>query len=486
MLLALLALLGAPALAGVQVLGAEAVGEDLALTLAVDDGGLQRRLDQGSLRWGAHADGLEVRSLDLSRASQGQVLTLFAIDQTGSFRPYHQDAVTLAGAWVRARSPHEAIGAVHFGLRATAHPTARTEAALEALLREARDTPPDQRETRLGEHVRGAVDRAARELPPSEGGLRQVVLFTDGDEESSAWSVDEVAGYARERGVLIHVVAFYKGAKGARAERLDNLSRLAAGAGGGYLQVESLETSQDEVKALARAQGALWVGRADLCGGSAGGGTLVVSLEDDAGAPASAASVPFTRLVARPCEPTAGGDSDRLLPLLDPHGPAEARAGMGLVCGLLGLLALVGGVTALAFFTGMRREEPPPAPAPAPPPPPAEPPPPPARRAPLPAALPERHLVRSDSGERWRFSGRALTVGASAGCDVTVDLPELSGEHARFDLFPSGDVYVTDLQSTNGTWMGGARLLPHQPTLIPPGGQVSLSRQLALTLEVPQ
>ena len=105
----------------------------------------------------------------------------------------------------------------------------------------------------------------------------------------------------------------------------------------------------------------------------------------------------------------------------------------------------------------------------------------------FPPELPETHLVKVGGklagSHRWRFSGRMLTVGASEDNDVVIDLPQISGHHAKFDLFPSGAVYVTDLASSNGTWVDGKRLTPHAREEVKPGQRVALSRQLIVEVQ---
>ena len=107
----------------------------------------------------------------------------------------------------------------------------------------------------------------------------------------------------------------------------------------------------------------------------------------------------------------------------------------------------------------------------------------------LPRELPETHLIVASGeglvGRRWRFTGRILRIGAAADNDVVVELPQVSGQHAQFELFVSGDVYVSDLGSTNGTWHQGDRLPSGGRVQVRPGDRVALSRQLVLELVQP-
>ena len=114
----------------------------------------------------------------------------------------------------------------------------------------------------------------------------------------------------------------------------------------------------------------------------------------------------------------------------------------------------------------------------------------PASSAPDLDALPEVHLEAiggwPTKGEKWRLYKRIMQVGASKdpadGNDITFELPKISGAHAKFQLYPSGDLWVTDLDSSNGTFVNGRRLTAGERTKLKPGDQIKLSN--ALTLEV--
>ena len=68
-------------------------------------------------------------------------------------------------------------------------------------------------------------------------------------------------------------------------------------------------------------------------------------------------------------------------------------------------------------------------------------------------------------------------IGRLHDCDVLVNDYTVSGEHAHFTSgrIP-GIYYLTDLGSTNGTWIGRRRLKPHEPTLLKSGQRVVLGR----------
>lgn len=88
------------------------------------------------------------------------------------------------------------------------------------------------------------------------------------------------------------------------------------------------------------------------------------------------------------------------------------------------------------------------------------------------------------AGTRWRFQSSQLQVGAvEEDNDVVVQLPQVSGHHARFECFPNGSVYVEDLGSANGTWVDGVRLSPNTRTEVRQGQLIALSSQLTLVVK---
>ncbi len=66
---------------------------------------------------------------------------------------------------------------------------------------------------------------------------------------------------------------------------------------------------------------------------------------------------------------------------------------------------------------------------------------------------------------------RQLRIGRSPDADVTLDNPLVSFYHARIDAVASGHV-LTDLGSTNGTWVNGVRLA--KPHALQPGDTVKI------------
>ena len=69
-----------------------------------------------------------------------------------------------------------------------------------------------------------------------------------------------------------------------------------------------------------------------------------------------------------------------------------------------------------------------------------------------------------------------LTVGKLAGMvDMIIDEQSISRMHARFSRSGSR-IYITDLNSTNGTFRNGMRLEPNTSELIEPGDEIRLGK----------
>jgi serine phosphatase RsbU (regulator of sigma subunit) len=59
---------------------------------------------------------------------------------------------------------------------------------------------------------------------------------------------------------------------------------------------------------------------------------------------------------------------------------------------------------------------------------------------------------------RQRIGPSGVTVGRQVGCDIVFPVPQVSREHCRFRLEDDGGVTLLDLFSTNGTFVGEARI----------------------------
>lgn len=98
-------------------------------------------------------------------------------------------------------------------------------------------------------------------------------------------------------------------------------------------------------------------------------------------------------------------------------------------------------------------------------------------------AKPRSVLLTLTTGPRAGTAFRAeegtpVTVGRSPSrCNLILsEYPSVSGQHCRFDMGSSG-LTITDLGSTNGTFVNGVRLTPNQPASAGNGAEIRLANQ---------
>ena len=89
-------------------------------------------------------------------------------------------------------------------------------------------------------------------------------------------------------------------------------------------------------------------------------------------------------------------------------------------------------------------------------------------------ATAQLHVVAGpDAGGVHLLHGGQIRVGRSADADVPLDDPDVSRLHCTVTVAPGGEVTVTDLGSTNGTFIAGIPVTNH-PVRLPPGAPLRL------------
>jgi DNA-binding winged helix-turn-helix (wHTH) protein len=89
---------------------------------------------------------------------------------------------------------------------------------------------------------------------------------------------------------------------------------------------------------------------------------------------------------------------------------------------------------------------------------------------------PRYWLVAED--RRYALAPGETTIGRDPSCDVWLDVPGVSRRHARIHASAAGEVTLQDTESTNGTYLRGARIAG--PTPIRDGDEIHLG-SLAVT-----
>lgn len=130
----------------------------------------------------------------------------------------------------------------------------------------------------------------------------------------------------------------------------------------------------------------------------------------------------------------------------------------------------------------------PPPVAPAPPPPsgdvPAPKPVPDFSRGPMPTEAGHWLVMRRgpNLNQMFRLDAKGMTLlGRDVACDISINDPEVSRHHARF-TYAGGFITLEDLNSTNGTFVGGVRL--SGPQALKKGDVIGLGDAILLSYEV--
>jgi hypothetical protein len=453
------------------------------------------------------------------------VYTAIAFDASGSFRPHLPAAIASAKAFASALPPGGRTAVYTFGSQLSDLGEG-SGSAVSGLLDHAQDAKAEK-VTRLKGLVSEVVDAVAHRQTGQA--LRQVVVFTDAGEESEVFSLNELVADARQAGVLVHVVNFVGVGGRQDATRLDEMKALAERTGGTHLEGGAADINSALADVARAPERLVWVDVA-YCAVTATTpfvqDTVQVEIRRGEAPFPSTGKVEFNQQVAGPataaCAPQASGVTPvtDVTDVTDAPSPtsgtppstsgtlpwwAYALAGIG----LLGLLALLGTIAVAtrkkaplsangagtASHDNTVRSEPaaptrPPSVSPETTEDKVVPPPPPDPTDPFANLPPETQLtvVSAEGGllePYYRLTKRETVFGASGEADVVLDMSRISGRHAKFELFSNGAVWVTDLDSRNGTFVDGRRLAPNERVRLPPGALIGLSQQVGVRLRQP-
>lgn len=91
-------------------------------------------------------------------------------------------------------------------------------------------------------------------------------------------------------------------------------------------------------------------------------------------------------------------------------------------------------------------------------------------------APPLAYLVGvSDPSLRFPLYTRPQRIGRRAGNDIVIPDAYVSGQHAVIEIV-GADVRITDLGSTNGTYIGETKITPNMPTTVPSDALLTLGK----------
>ena len=94
-------------------------------------------------------------------------------------------------------------------------------------------------------------------------------------------------------------------------------------------------------------------------------------------------------------------------------------------------------------------------------------------------------ILTENPAQRWRLDAPETIIGRHAGADITLPLPRLSRRHARITRTETGFT-LTDLGSTNGTFINGNPLPPDTPHRLIGGDEIVLGGSVSLRFEDPE
>lgn len=98
------------------------------------------------------------------------------------------------------------------------------------------------------------------------------------------------------------------------------------------------------------------------------------------------------------------------------------------------------------------------------------------------AADSSTHPLAPKPGSLWT----KLMVGRSPDCNISIQDPAVSSQHAQFELdFPGRPLVLTDLSSTNGSFLNGQRIQPHEHIDVKSGDCIRFGSSIFYVITVP-
>ena len=454
------------------------------------------------------------------------VHTTLAFDVSGSFKAHLPAAVQLGRDFVHGLPPggHHTTGVLTLGAGIRELGEGKSEVAVTHLLDRV-TAEPAQHLTRLKGLLIQTVDLVkSRPAPVS---LRQIIVFTDGLDESSQFQMDDVIRPARASGVRIHVVEF-SGLAATRARTavaqtttatgLDATMSLAVNTGGVHLDGAAPGAPAGLLE-IAQSHGRMVWLDVGFCGVTSASpifdDTLSIELTSTGVAtPKLSFSQSISSVSIAPCAVPAAGTAAPVAaigqPASDPPGNPGPSTGISWWWWLVAAgFALAVATLGVVLLRPSRGASVPPAVVRPPPEPPVTPQPTPqlgdhdtveperdlGGGVPLGvlSELPETqlHVVRGPpeivSQGYLRINRSRMVVGGfkEEGVDLVLQVPQISTRHAQFQLYPNGTLWLEDLGSKNGTYVNDRRMASGERISVAPGDRIMLSNQVEFRVEQP-
>lgn len=422
-----------------------------------------------------------------------------AFDISASFKGHLPTAVALAKRFV------EKSRSTGLDVRVTVHTFGITNLRLgdETTLDKVQSQPSQQR-TQLRKLVGEIVVETANAVRFPDG-LREVVLFTDGGEESAAFQdYAQITEPALAGAVVVDAVLFQANTPSTLAATLaDKLGSAVEQTGGAMVRVDPARPAEPQMRSrlddVAAAPSSFVRVHVETCGLTAPG--------EHADRLSFSVGQPPWRSMELPIKlqvPAGGGAACAPAPASSQATPIESKTKSApwWPWALIALVAAIGIGVAVALT---RRSSAPAPIAPVPPPPvvpevghaSARPP----LVVPSPTPWLEKHganpLARTLAtelhveasaiplGSPLRIARPEVRVGRDPEMELALDHASVSNHHATLLVEPNGELFVIDHGSTNGTYVGQERVTANQKHHVPRGSALSFSQHIRLRVVQP-
>lgn len=88
------------------------------------------------------------------------------------------------------------------------------------------------------------------------------------------------------------------------------------------------------------------------------------------------------------------------------------------------------------------------------------------------------YLIRKSSGQEYLLENSTYVIGSGGQADISIDINSaVSRKHAEIGKDENGFFYIRDLNSTNGTFVGGERLVPGRTHPVGDGARIKLANE---------
>ncbi len=271
-------------------------------------------------------------------------------------------------------------------------------------------------------------------LPAAPDGRRDIVLFSDGNAEDTAFTLRDVSERARKSGVRVNGLGAVL--RASETKYTQTLERMAEETGGLYFGTAPGNANFDTESLNRIAQLGEGVGVVSFDAGFVREGTLLLTT----------ASGRTLRYQIAPVGPDAATEEAAEAPQPEPAVSLVDRIPVvGWIAGsLVLLLVLLLGLRGRRKPAEPQMDTPDPAPMPEP--------------APTPDPVKVYGVLTTERGDKLYLTSSISTLGRSEDADIVLDDPSVSRRHATISVTGNGALQIVDLNSLNGVLVNGERV----------------------------